>query len=67
MGPSSGVGFAAKILQTVLDDDQPPDPDFYYLFTLNDFRQSRALEAADALLWEINPTNLPPRAVTDKV
>ena len=67
MGPSSGVGFAAKILQAVLDDDQPGDPDFYYLFSLNDFQQSRALDEADALLWQIVPTNLPPRDLTDKV
>jgi hypothetical protein len=67
MGPSSGVGFAAKVLQTVLDEDQPGDPDFYYLFSLNDFQQSRALEEADTLLWSIIPTHLPPRDVTDKV
>lgn len=67
MGPSSGVGFAAKVLQEILDNDQPPDPEFYCLFSLDDFARSRALEAADYLLWEIVPTNLPPREIADKV
>ena len=67
MGPSSGVGFSAKVLQEILDDDQPADPDFYSLFSLDDFSRSRALEAADSLLWEIVPTNLPHREVADKV
>ena len=67
MGPSSGIGFAVKVLQEVLQDEQPQDPDFYYLFSLDDFQRSRALEEADSLLWEVTPTNLPPRHVADKV
>jgi hypothetical protein len=67
MGPSSGVGFAAKVLQEVLQDEQPQDPDFYYLFSLDDFQRSRALEEADTLLWQVTPTNLPPRQLADKV
>lgn len=67
MGPSSGIGFAAKVLQEVLQDEQPQDPDFYYLFSLDDFARSRELEDADGMLWEINPTNLPPRELADKV
>lgn len=50
MGPSSGIGFAAKVLQEVLQDEQPQDPDFYYLFSLDDFARSRALENADGML-----------------
>lgn len=67
MGPSSGIGFAAKVLQEVLQDDQPADPDFYYLFSLDDFQRSKALDESDSLLWEINPTELPPRQTADKV
>ena len=67
MGPSSGIGFAAKVLQTILQDEEPADPEFYCLFSLDDFQRSRALEEADSLLWEVVPTNLPPRDVADKV
>ena len=67
MGPSSGVGFAAKVLQNILQEHEPEDPDFYHLFSLDDFQRSRALEEADSLLWELIPTNLPPRDVADKV
>lgn len=67
MGPSSGIGFAAKVLQEILQEEQPQDPDFYYLFSLDDFARSRELEDADSMLWEINPTSLPPRELADKV
>ena len=67
MGPSSGLGFSAKVLQEILDEDQPADPEFYSLFSLDDFSRSRALEAADSLLWEVVPTNLPDRDQANKV
>lgn len=67
MGPSSGVGLAATVLQEILGDDQPPDPEYYCLFSLDDFARSRALEAADSMLWSVVPTNLPGRAAAEKV
>ncbi|KAF2484144.1 fungal-specific transcription factor domain-containing protein [Neohortaea acidophila] len=67
MGPSSGVGFAARILQEIMDDDQPADQDYYSLFSIDDFSRARALAATDQLLWEVVPTNLPPREAVDKV
>lgn len=67
MGPSSGVGFSAKVLQEVLDEDQPTDPEFYSLFSLDDFTRCRALQQADHLLWEVVPTSLPPRHEVEKV
>ena len=67
MGPSSGVGFSAKVLQEVLDDDQPPDPDFYSLFSLDDFAKGKDLEDADYLLWQVVPTNLPDRDAANRV
>lgn len=67
MGPSSGVAFAARILQEIMDDDQPADQDYYSLFSIDDFSRARALAATDHLLWEVVPTNLPPREAVDKV
>lgn len=67
MGPSSGVGFAAKVLQEILDDDQPTDKDYYNLFSLDDLSRSRSLAASDLLLWEVVPTDLPRKEVAKKV
>ena len=67
MGPSSGLGFSAMVLQAILDNNQPPDPEFYRLFSVDDFARGRALQQADTLLWQVVPTNLPPRDVAEKV
>lgn len=68
MGPSSGVGFTARVLHEVLDeDDQPTDREFYSLFNLDDFTRSQMLAEADTLLWQVTPTNLPERPETDRV
>ena len=67
MGPSSGVGFSAKILEEILGEDQPQDSDYYCLFSQDDFSRSRSLEGADHLLWEVKPTNLPDKEAADKV
>lgn len=67
MGPSSGIGFATRVIQDILDDEQPTDENFYPIFSLDDFARNRLLADADSLLWEIAPTNLPPREVADKV
>lgn len=67
MGPSAGVGFSAKILQEILTDNQPAEPDYYCLFSIDDFMRARRLESADTLLWEVVPTNLPNRQAANEV
>lgn len=66
MGPSSGVSLAARCLQTILDDDdQPQDPEFYCLFSLEDFARNRALAAADVELFTLQPYVSTPCGISD--
>ncbi|GAB7358464.1 hypothetical protein MBLNU230_g2528t1 [Neophaeotheca triangularis] len=67
MGPSSGIGFSAQVLQEVVDEDQQEDPAYYALFSLDDFSRGNALEQSDHLLWSVSPTNLPDRASIDPI
>lgn len=67
MGPSSGVAFTAKVLEEVLQDDQPSDTDFYSLFNLDDLTRGRLLADADSMLWQVQPSQLPNRNEADRV
>lgn len=67
MGPSSGVGFTAMVMQEVVDQDQPTDEEFYSLFSLDDFTRGKLLADADVLLWQLMPTHLPNKEETNRI
>lgn len=67
MGPSSGVGFVAMVIQEILPDDTPEDADFHSLFALDDSTRHKWLADSDMLLWQVRPENLPVRNEANRI
>jgi len=67
MGPSSGVGFVAMVMQELFQNDVPEDSDFHGLFALDDSTRQKWLADADVLLWQVRPEKLPDRNEANRV